>query len=141
MTLFHIKERECPDCGWQVPPKTVVHEVEASGLKILSGENFFYDEVHEVTGGTYAQHKKRGADDKHPKTLRVTYEIGPFDDFKEWICIEHKSYFHQMKTDQWWKPRSYMDNPKNAFVAAKMGEEGHIVAPTHITIRHKAGSN
>lgn len=96
----------CPNCGWEIPKEEIerveaeervkrLHEAEASGRSILSGE----PETLDVDGVTVHRHLKP---DK-PDSLRVEYRCG-LATFREWVCLDHDGPAGRM-ADNWWHKR------------------------------------
>lgn len=136
--LIHAAYQVCPDCGAKLPPPAKpIHGYRADGTPIMSGE--VTDDVYAVTNVFYSEHKKKGADDSIPKTLRVEYQVGA-NFVSEWVCPEHTGWARQ-KFEAWWKSRSQVLPPKTAKEAATLANDGALAEPIHITVRHVSGEN
>ncbi len=128
----------CPECGLAFPPpERQKHDSQASGAGILSGQVTTTD--YPVLDVYYRVHRKRGAEDDAPRTLRIDYKVG-WNLFKsEWVCLEHDGYARQ-KAVAWWKQRSPDSSvPDTAQQAADIGNSGGLAAPAAITVRTVAG--
>jgi len=86
----------------------------------------------------YSVHKKRGAGDDAPKTMRVTYCVGLNDYQSEWVCPEHSGWARQ-KFEDWWKKRSNDALPSTAQQAVDIAEAGGVAATHEITVRKVTG--
>jgi DNA repair protein RadD len=101
--------RVCPNCGWEIPKKTIealeqadkeervkqMHECIAANRSILGSE----PEELKVDAVNVDVHKKMGK----PDSIRVEYRCG-MSVIREWICIEHTDYA-KVKAVQWWEKR------------------------------------
>lgn len=127
----------CPDCGYVfTPPDRQKHEAKAGEEGILSGETTFEDvDVQEVF---YAWHKKKGADDGAPITMRVDYCCGLNRYESEWVCPEHVGYA-RAKFDRWWTTRSQAPIPNTADEAVKLAQAGALAKTTRIRVRRVSG--
>jgi DNA repair protein RadD len=86
----------------------------------------------------YRVHRKHGAPDDAPRTMRVDYKVG-WQDFKsEWVCFEHVGFARQ-KAVAWWKRRSPDTVPATAQEAVDLANCGALAVPTAITVRITAG--
>jgi DNA repair protein RadD len=91
----------CPDCGYEFPPpERSKHDAKASEAGILSGQ--VTTTRYAVQDVFYSIHRKRGAGDDAPKSLRVDYKIGWHRWKSEWVCLEHDGFARQ-KAVAWWK--------------------------------------
>jgi DNA repair protein RadD len=127
----------CPDCGYEFPPpERARHDGKASEAGILSGQvtttSFGVEEVF------YSVHRKYGADDDAPKTMRVDYKIGWQKYKSEWVCFEHAG-FARHKAVAWWKRRSREPVPDTAQEAVEVARAGGVALTTAITVRAVAG--
>jgi DNA repair protein RadD len=129
----------CPDCGYEFPPPDrQQHDGQASDAGILSGA--INTKVHPVQDIFYSVHKKRGADDDAPRTLRVDYKLG-FNNYKsEWVCLEHGGYA-RAKAVAWWKRRSHDAVPDTAQAAVDIANSGGLALTKTITVRTVAGED
>jgi DNA repair protein RadD len=129
----------CPECGFEFPPpERTKHEARASEAGILSGQ--ITTTKHAVKDVFYSVHRKRGAGDDAPRTMRVDYKLG-FNDFKsEWICIEHDGYARQ-KAMAWWKRRSPEPMPDSAEDAVALAQAGRLAPTLEITVRSATGED
>lgn len=129
----------CPGCGFEFPPpERSKHEARASEAGILSGQ--ITTTKHAVKDVFYSVHRKRGAGDDAPRTMRVDYKVG-FNDFKsEWICIEHDGYARQ-KAMAWWKRRSPEPMPDSAEGAVALAQAGRLAPTLEITVRSVTGED
>lgn len=135
--VIHAAYALCPECGHEFPPpQRSKHEREASTAGVLSGE--VEDSEHEVHETLYSVHTKRGADDDHPRTMRVDYKLGFSDWQSEWVCFEHAGYARQ-KAEAWWSRRSAEPVPSTAAEAVALANEGYVADTLSITVRHVSG--
>lgn len=127
----------CPDCGHEFPPRLrSQHESKSSDAGILSGEVTTTKYV--VKDVEYSVHKKKGAADDAPRSMRVDYRVG-FHRYKsEWICFEHDGYARQ-KAIAWWKQRSRDGIPDTAQEAVDLANTGGVALTREITVRSIAG--
>ena len=94
--------------------------------------------VHDVHGEVYSVHKKRGADDDAPKTMRIDYLVA-FEQYQsEWICPEHTGWARS-KAEQWWEKRTDYLLPDTAEEAVRLANEGILRQTRSITVRQGAG--
>ena len=127
----------CPECGYEFPPRDRErHDREASTAEILSGETT--ETEYEVQDTHYGIHTKRGADEDHPRTLRVEYQVGWNHWQSEWVCLEHTGYA-RAKAEAWWRERSDEPVPVTADEAVDMAEAGALAPTLAITVRNVAG--
>ena len=100
-----VQAPECPECGHLFPreerPPEPKHAARASAAPILS------DEIPRkapewvcVTGWAFYEHQKRAGDGT--PTLRVEYQSGPFQTYREWVAIEHAN-FARWRAAAWWR--------------------------------------
>jgi DNA repair protein RadD len=135
--LVHAAYQVCPECGAEFPPPDrQPHEAQADGSAILSGE--ITDTEYEVHAVYYSVHTKRGADDDHPKTMRIEYRTGWQHYVSEWVCPEHTGWARQ-KFVQWWTERSMMPPPTSAAEAVRLAEDGALAETRKITVRAVSG--
>src|SRR5262249_45003908 len=111
-TLVAAGYARCPECGFVFPPaERSKHDRDASVAGVLSAQ--FTTEKYDVLDVFYRVHRKRGADDDAPRSMRVTYQVG-FNEFKsEWVCFEHRGYARR-QAEAWWKRRSHDSVPDTA---------------------------
>jgi len=135
--LVHAAYQTCPECGAAFPPPDrQPHEAQADGSAILSGE--ITDTDYEVHAVYYSVHTKRGADDDHPKTMRIEYRTGWQHYVSEWVCPEHTGWARQ-KFVQWWTERSMMPPPTSAAEAVRLAEDGALAPTCRVTVRAVSG--
>jgi DNA repair protein RadD len=129
----------CPHCGYEFPPpERQQHAASASDAGVLSQE--ITTTRYPVEDVFYRVHRKQGADDEAPKTMRVDYKIG-FNAFKsEWVCFEHEGYARH-KAVIWWKRRSPDPVPATARDAVAIANSGGVALTTTITVRSLAGDD
>jgi DNA repair protein RadD len=129
----------CPDCGHQfLPPQRGQHDAQATGAGILSGQVTTTKYI--VQDVFFNVHKKRGAPENAPRSMRVDYKVGWHQYKSEWICFEHAGYARK-KAIAWWRRRSNEPVPDTAEEAVTLARAG-LLAPTHeITVRSVAGEN
>src|SRR5690606_6598288 len=127
----------CPQCGYEFPPpERQKHEAKASEAGILSGQ--VTTTKYTVEDVTCSVHRKRGASEDDPKTLRVDYQVGWHKYKSEWVCFEHDGYARQ-KAVAWWQRRSPDPVPDTAQRAVEIIEGGGLAPTLGITVRAVAG--
>lgn len=119
----------CTACGHEFPPREIKHGRQASGAAILSTEI----EPLPVREVFYSVHRKRGAGDDAPRSMRVDYSIDMTRSYSEWICVEHTG-FPRQKAETWWSSRSKAPTPKNADDAVRLANYGYLAAPLEIVV-------
>lgn len=136
--LVHAAYQVCPECGAEFPPppESPPHEAHADESAILSGENT--DTEYEVKEVHYSVHTKRGADENHPKSMRVEYAISWACCKSEWVCPGHKGWARQ-KFKQWWSRRSRVPLPTSAAEAVRLAKDGALADTHKITVRSAPG--
>ncbi len=129
----------CPDCGHEFPPpEEKKHDATATSADILSGQVSISD--FEVKDVSYTVHRKRGAPDTAPRTMRVDYRVG-FNIFhSEWICFEHEGFARE-KAEDWWSRRSTLPCPTSAQDAVAYANNGCLKEPQVITVRKVSGED
>jgi len=127
----------CPDCGYEFPPpERKEHDPKAATVGIISGQATLTE--HVVNKANYYVHRKYGADEKAPKTMKVEYEIGWHRYQSEWICFEHTGYARE-KAEAWWRKRSYTKVPQTAEAAVALAKAGALARTHAIAVRKVAG--
>ena len=134
-SMIHAGLLTCPDCGHEFPPPPVNHETTASDDNPLGGESV---EELEVSGTEYSVHKKRGAAEGTPTTMRVTYYQGYTAIADEWICVEHSGFAYE-KAYAWWFQRSLTPMPRSTAEAVEIAKAGGLAEPTRLKIKTIAG--
>jgi len=129
----------CPDCGYEFPPpERGNHDAKASSAGILSGQvTTTRCAVRDVF---YSVHKKRGAPEDAPRTMRVDYKVGWHEYKSEWVCFEHTGYARQ-KAVAWWRQRSCEPVPETAEEAVALAQNGRLAPTREITVRSVAGED
>jgi len=127
----------CPDCGYEFPPpEKSKHDAKASTAGILSDQVSFSDyAVQEVF---YSVHRKNGAPEDHPRTMRVEYQIGWQQWQSEFICFEHTGWA-RAKAESWWRQRSDWPVPDTAREAVEIAGRGGLCETLSITVRSVEG--
>ena len=136
--LITLRYQTCPECGYEWPPPEAPsppHARNADGTPILSGEST--DDVYSVWWIGYNVHRKKGADDDHPRTMKVAYYVGSRP-VCEWVCPEHSGYARS-KFVAWWGKRCNLPPPKTAEEAVRLANDGALAEPTLITVRSVSG--
>ncbi|HZT79159.1 MAG TPA: DEAD/DEAH box helicase family protein [Gemmataceae bacterium] len=129
----------CPDCGHEFPPpERGKHDTKATTAGILSGQ--VTTTKYAVRDVFYSVHKKRGAPDDAPRTMRVDYKVGWHEYKSEWVCFEHTGYARQ-KAVAWWKQRSHEPVPETAEDAVALAQNGRLAPAREITVRSVAGED
>jgi DNA repair protein RadD len=129
----------CPHCGHEFPPpQRQKHDATASEANVLSGQ--VTTTQYAVRDVRYSVHKKRGAGDDAPRTMRVDYKVG-LNDFKsEWVCFEHTGFARQ-RAVVWWRQRSAEAVPDTAELAVLVADNCGVAVPTAITVRSVEGES
>jgi len=140
MTLMALNCSCCPDCGYVFPSQNKVkHGASASYAPILSTQRPQVTITeHDVREVFYCVHKKRGAPDSAPRTMRVIYRIGVFETKSEYICFEHTGY-PRAKAVTWWTRRSRMPVPQTAAEAVTLAEAGYLAHTKMIKVKKVEG--
>jgi DNA repair protein RadD len=126
----------CPDCGHAFPPpERRRHAPKASEAAVLSGQ--VTTTRYAVQDVRYSVHRKRGAEEDAPRTLRVDYKVGWNKYQSEWVCFEHTGYARQ-RAVAWWRQRSPDPVPATAREAADLANNGAVALATAITVRRVA---
>lgn len=125
----------CPDCGHEFPQETKIHQTSA-GVPVLSG--VVTDEVFDVHSVEYCVHRKRGAEESAPKTMRVIYRRNEWESVSEWICIEHTGWAQQ-SAKKWWAARSAHEFPYDVDYAVKLANAGSLAHPLKVHTRTISG--
>ncbi len=129
----------CPDCGYEFPPpERTKHDAKASEAGILSGQ--VTTTKYSVRDVFYSVHKKRGAPEDAPRTMRVDYQVGWHEYKSEWVCFEHTGYARQ-KAVAWWKQRSHEPVPESAEEAVALAQAGRLASTREITVRSVTGED
>jgi len=135
--VIHAAYAVCPECGHEFPPpEREQHDRQASTEGILSGE--VTETEYDVEDVVYSVHHKRGADEDHPRTLRVEYEVGWNHWQSEWVCFEHTGYARG-KAEAWWRERSGESVPDTADEAVDIANAGGLASTRVITVRSVVG--
>jgi hypothetical protein len=127
----------CPVCGYEFPPpERRKHAGQASTAAVLSGEVTTAEySVEEVF---YGVHRKNGAPDDHPRTMRVEYRVGWQHWQNEFICFEHTGYA-RVKAERWWRERTDWPVPGSVEEAVEAARAGALCETLSITARRVAG--
>jgi len=135
--LIHAAYTTCPECGHEFPQQErETHDRQASTAGILSGQ--VEDTEYEVEDVVYSVHVKRGADEGHPRTMRVEYQVGWNHWQSEWVCLEHAGYARG-KAEAWWRERSNEPVPDSVDEAVDIASAGGLAPTVGITVRRVAG--
>jgi DNA repair protein RadD len=126
----------CPDCGYEFPQERRRHEATASTEVIITGEATTTE--HDVHDVSYSVHRKRGASEDAPCSMRVEYRLGFYKYQSEWICFEHTGYARK-KAESWWRRRSNVPVPKTAEEAVELADDGALCETSKIVIRSVEG--
>jgi len=126
----------CPECGHAFPPREhAEHDAHASGEGVLTGQVTRAD--YKVTGTTYHIHQKR-KDPAAPLTMRVEYDAGLYQVFREWVCFDHEGYARR-KAVSWWMARSIEPVPGSVQEAVELAKAGALSPTLEITVEREAG--
>lgn len=132
--------RTCIDCGHSfvvnAPEQGSTLDGEADDTEPVS--NPVTIETHEVERVTYRVHRKKGADESAPKTMRVDYQIGLGSVISEWVCVEHDGFAYS-KACIWWAKHCRFPMPDTAVEAVQYAEHGLLANTLEIEIKKKRG--
>lgn len=111
----HASVRKCAHCGYAFPPNerkfgTTASEEELIKRKELKPKPVLKD--FKVSKVTYRLHKPMRREGAMP-SLCVTYKVGWFKSFSEWVCLEHTGY-PRRKAVAWWAARTALAPPSTA---------------------------
>lgn len=136
--MVHPAVMRCPKCGYEWPrPERSSIDDHASRLGILSCD--YEDEEIRVGNVSYTYHMKRDAQPGALPTMRVTYSEDLLHQYSEWLCVQHTGWA-RTKFCQWWARRSGGGEPPDTVVeAVRLANEGGLLEPDTITIRHIPG--
>lgn len=130
----------CPVCGHEFPPReqtTGRHTTQASNAAVISDDSLIEDvEIH---GVEYTLHRKKGAEDTAPPTLRAAYWLDGIGMHKvsEWVCFEHpQGSFAHSKASLWWHARSGWAMPETVERAVELATDGAVACPVKVRLRH-----
>jgi DNA repair protein RadD len=128
----------CPQCGHQFATWQRLHAPQASYEPILTGESA--TRWYRVQGVAYSVHRKHGAAEDAPKSLRVDYRILLNDYISEWICFEHNGFAREKAAD-WWRRRSPLPVPDTAQRAIELINREGLAPPLCIQVRFVRGES
>ncbi len=135
--VIHAAYAVCPECGHEFPPpERQKHDRQASTAGVLSGQAT--DTEYQVEDVVDSVHQKRGADENHPRTMRVEYQVGWNHWQSEWVCFEHTGYA-RAKAESWWRERSDEPVPATVDEAVDMANAGALAPTLAVTVRHEDG--
>jgi DNA repair protein RadD len=137
LALIYAAYMTCPECGYKFPPPDTSNlNARAESAGVLSGQVDYSDyDVHSIE---YSVHRKRGAPDDAPKTMRIEYTIGFCQYQNEWVCPEHSGYARN-KFEAWWRKLSKVPPPTSAADAVRLADDGALAKPTKIIVKSVAG--
>ena len=129
----------CVDCSvaFEKQEREITHDEEPDDVPILTTQ--IEAEWIEIDRVDYWVHKKRGADENAPRSMRVSYWSGFSIVAEEWVCVEHEGY-PATKARSWWSRRSGNTMPTSAEFAVKLCCNGHAAEPKAIAIKERPGS-
>jgi DNA repair protein RadD len=138
--LVHAAVLLCPECGFEFPPPKKLQTPKASTAAVLASQKTVTISEHEVIDTYYSEHTKKGADESHPKTLRVTYKVGKLGMVREeWLCFEHDGGFPRQKAESWWRMRSHDPCPRTIKRVLEVIDSGGIAPTLAIQVEEKEG--
>lgn len=130
----------CPCCGYEMPREEPdkKHADTASEKEVIAGPAPSAKECHwlPVESVDYMAHRKRGADDTAPRTLRVVYRVGWEQSHSEWVCFEHTG-FPRGKAVVWWVNRSKVRCPRSVDEALFYADAGCLAVPVEVQVEKK----
>ncbi len=126
--LIYASCATCPQCGHEFPKEDVAkHTVKPYGKDLMATNR--KPEWWDVMDTSYSVHKKWGAPDNHPRTVRVEYHVGFRSSFSEYLCVEHEG-FARTKAMKWWGRRQKLGKkiplPQSAEEAADILARGEM---------------
>lgn len=126
----------CPACGYAWPDKDIVKHKPKAGDEPIVSEPAPPPSWRKVDRVTYFEHRKKGANDAAPKTMRVEYALGWRDRISEWVCIEHApGSFPWNKALSWWTQRTTLHAmPRTAREAVELAQQGVLWEPSEILV-------
>lgn len=151
---FEPPARECPECHEIV--SAFYRNCTACGHEFVIVENLggpnhdptaaeipiTSDQIkpveYEISEVGYAEHRKAGAGEDAPRTMRVTYYDGLSAVADEWVCLEHGGIAGE-RAFSWWSARSDDEMPATVDEAARLGRLGRIAEPTKIAVLKPPG--
>jgi DNA repair protein RadD len=137
----HAAVRECPDCGFEFPPPVKPVTKAASKAAAMAAERAALVADLPVKDIRYSLHKKKGADDNAPYTMRVDYQVGLMGLWRsEWVCFEHDGY-SRTKAENWWRQRSDDPCPRTVERALEVIESGGIAVTETIKVKETEGKS
>lgn len=128
LALLPLAARSC-DCGYQFPPPE--KRDPNHGHKSYTGE-VLSNEAAEVLDVRYRVHRKKGAQEGHPATLRVDYDTG-IQTVSEFICLGHGG-FARTKAEEWWARRAGSDIPAPPSAEDALPLTSALLVPTHLKL-------
>lgn len=135
--MCHASVLKCPACGHEFPPIVKKQTYNASKAAALSSQQKITFTDCEVIDTRYSEHHKKGADESHPKTLRVEYKTGKLGMWRsEWVCFEHDGFARE-KAVKWWKMRSPDPCPRTIKRVLEIIDSGGIAITTGIRLKEK----
>jgi DNA repair protein RadD len=138
--IVHAAVSVCNECDYEFPKREVNHEREASNEGIISGETT--DTVYTVLDIDYGVHRKFGAGNNDPETVRIDYVIQRGQGYQrsksEWVCPEHSGWARK-KFEDWWNKRSNAPPPDTALDVVEIANSGGLLSASEITVRKVAG--
>lgn len=138
--IVHAAISVCNECGYEFPKREVNHEKTASNEGVVSGETI--DTTYSVLGIDYAVHRKHGAGEFDPQSVRVDYLVQHNRNYShsksEWVCPEHSGWARK-KFEDWWKKRSNTPPPNTADEVVEIAESDGLTPALEITVRKVAG--
>lgn len=136
----HAAIRECPDCGFEFPPPVKPVTKAASKAAAMAAERAAMIADLPVKDTRYELHRKKGADENAPYTLRVDYMVGMMGLWRsEWVCLEHDGYA-RTKAETWWRLRSDDPCPRTVERALEVIEGGGIAPTLTIKVKETEGN-
>lgn len=109
-TINPLAARTCFACGAEFP-KTYNIKSRASTLDVVAKEAPGpVIEVLPVFKVSYAKHTKKGTKKGGKTSMKVTYQVGLFNTYREWVCFEHDGYARH-KAIEWWRRRTLWPVP------------------------------
>jgi DNA repair protein RadD len=131
------------ECGFQFPPPEIKVSMSADSIAQIMKAGVA-PKWYDVSDVKYFVHTPK--DENKTASLRVEYtctpeleegeELGNLQTrrFSEWICLIHEG-FAGKKARDWWRKRSYNDQPETLWEAAELAAQGALCCPSRIRVK------
>lgn len=136
--LVPIAAKDC-DCGAVFPEKGPTHKAKHDENGQLLGRGNQPPRTDPVKDIYFSVHTKKGANDTHPKTMRVQYYTAMNSSVSEWVCFEHSGFAFE-KAKNWWALRSHLPCPRSAKEAVRIANLEQLAPTVSVATQIKDGS-